>query len=157
MYFNRRAVGDGTPYFVHLLVGYGDAAICPVFQAMSRSDPAISVGQTVQENVSSRGNAILARREAILIVRIGDVNRLVELTVRIARVEDVSSFGSLVVALTRLRADRNSTERNPVTLNDFAGVKQLQSSFLLEYNYAVGAQRVAWGLGCDDLAQHANQ
>lgn len=73
-YFNGRAVGNGAPYFVHLLVGDGDAAVRPILQPMLRSNPAVSVGQAVDEDVPSGGNALLAGGCAFLRVWIRDVN-----------------------------------------------------------------------------------
>ena len=70
------------------------------------------------------------------------MNRLVELAVRVARIENVNSFGSLVIPLLGLRPDRISTQGDFVALDNFPLVEQLQSAFALEHHNAIRVQRL---------------
>ena len=132
-----RSIGNRRPDFVHLLVGNGDAAIRPVFQPMRCSHPAITVGQPMYVDVTPRGNAVSPRRGTIPIVRVRNVNRFIEMAMRIARIENISPFGGLVVSLAGLRSDWVSTERDPVSFEYFAFAHQLERSFLLQHKNPV--------------------
>jgi hypothetical protein len=71
------------------------------------------------------------------------VDRLIELTMRVARVQYVRSFGSLVISLPRLRADGIPAERNLVRFDDFSLVKKLKSALFLENHNSVSAKRAS--------------
>jgi hypothetical protein len=62
---------------------------------MSGANSTVTVGQPMNEDIASRRDAFSPRLLAVLNTRVGDVDRLVELTVRIAKVEKVSAFGVL--------------------------------------------------------------
>ncbi len=80
---DHRAVAHNSPDFINLFVGDRDTAIRPVSQAVILADPAISVGQSMNEDIASRRRAELVGVRAIFRIGIGNVDGFVELAVAI--------------------------------------------------------------------------
>src|SRR5580692_9095539 len=99
---------------------------------MSGAQIAKAIRQTVNKHVTARRHAVPLRLCAVMRAGIRNVNRLVELAVRVARIEHIEAFGSFVVSLARLGTNRIATQRNFVTLDYFSMVDQLQGPVLLE-------------------------
>ena len=68
------------------------------------------------------------------------MDRLVELAVGIAKVQDVDPLGRFVVSLPRLRSDGITAQSDSVRLDYLTLTKQLQCVLLLKHEYPVGVQ-----------------
>src|SRR5579859_3613675 len=115
--FNRRPIRHCVPDFVDLFVRDSNAPIGPILQPVRRPDRSVSVRQTMHEHVSSRRDALSPRRCTFALIGIGNVNGLVELAVRVAKIKNVGSLGSFVVPLPRLWPDRVASQRDLIRLN----------------------------------------
>src|ERR1700724_2128799 len=94
---NLSTIGYRPPYLIHFLISYGDTAVRPISEPVSGSDGAIAVRQSVDIHVAPGRETALLRPFEVPWTGIGDVDRLVELAVRIARVENVGAFRRFVI------------------------------------------------------------
>jgi hypothetical protein len=69
---------------------------------------------------------------AVFRVGVRDVQRTMEFAVRVATIEDVGSFRSLVVALLHLGSGGICAESDFVGLEDFSFIQKLQFMSVLE-------------------------
>lgn len=74
---------------------------------VSRSNETISVGKAVNENISAGRDSQPRCSFAVFRIRIGDVDRFVEVAVVIARIEDVKPLGRTMISLSFLCAHWN--------------------------------------------------
>jgi murein DD-endopeptidase MepM/ murein hydrolase activator NlpD len=109
-------------------------------QPVGRADEAIAPGQAMDENIASRRSAQLTRLSAVSRTRIGNVDRLVKLAMRIAEVEHINSFRRFVIALPRLRTDRLRAQRHFESLQNLVTVEKLERPLLFENQHAIRAQ-----------------
>src|SRR5215469_6158769 len=137
----RRAVLNQAPDLVDLAIGHGDAAICPVLQTMRRTDRSVAVRQSVNINVVARRDVRGCCLRFVLLIRIRDVEGLVELRVGIARIQNVVAFRSAVIALPLLWSDRFGSECNLILLYYLAATQKLQGSFVLDDDHLVDTIR----------------
>jgi len=66
----------------------------------------------MNHDVATGSDPALGRFLFVLIIRIGNVNRLVEAALRVSAVEDVATFRSLVISLLLFGANRRTSERH---------------------------------------------
>jgi hypothetical protein len=125
-YLDLRAIRNEPPDLIHLLVGDGNAALGPILQAMRASQTSVAVGQAVDHDVASGRRARLPRPGAIVGIRARNVKRAVELAVLVSAVDQVDSFRSFMVALTRLGTDRDGAQRNLVFAEGLPVPEKLQ-------------------------------
>ncbi len=106
------SVGHSVPDLVKFCIRHGDAAVRPILQPMSSANGAKTVGQSVNTDVASRRHPILAGKSAIMLARIRNVDRLVELALSIAEIQNVHAFGRLVISLSGFGSHGIATESN---------------------------------------------
>ena len=93
---------------------------------MKCAHPAESISDSVDHDVKTGGNAALCSACVIIIRRIGNVQRKMKAALRIPAVDLVDSFRRFHVALLFLRPDRAAAQRNAITLEPPAIVKERQ-------------------------------
>src|SRR5215831_11556562 len=69
--FDRRAIRDRAPDFVHLVIGHGNASVGPVAPSVLPPVPSQPMGESVNHNVAARTDACLACLRPIVLVWIG--------------------------------------------------------------------------------------
>ena len=94
-----------------------NTTVGPVADPVDASQPAESIQQAVDHDVSARVNAQFLRSHAVLRVGTRDVERAIKTAVLITAVENVVSFGRLVIPWSRFGTDRIAAQRDFV----FAG------------------------------------
>ena len=87
---------------------------------MHRTQPAEAIRQAVNHDVPAWGHAACTRLFPVLFVRIRDVNRFVELAIRVPAVKNVKAFGRLVIALLLLASRGRAPQSHLVGLKNFA-------------------------------------
>jgi hypothetical protein len=137
---NRGSVGHCLPDLVYFIIRHSDAAIRPVLQPMSGADDAETVGESMDKKVPSRGHTILAGKGAILLARIRNVDRLIELAVSIAEIQNVDAFGRLVITLPGIGTNGIAAERDLVGFFDFALAEEFERPLLLQHDDLIGAE-----------------
>jgi len=108
---------------------------------VSRTHKPISVRETVNKHVASRGDTTLPRGGPILSVWVRNMNHLVKLAVCVARIEHINSFRSPVITLPHLRTHGIPSQCDPRGLNHVPVIEQLEGSFFLDHRYEVYARR----------------
>src|SRR5260370_34258859 len=66
-------------------------------------------------NVAAGRDSTLGRSLLVLLIRIGNVNRLVKAALRVSAVEDVATLGSFVISLLLFGANRRASESHFVS------------------------------------------
>jgi hypothetical protein len=146
-YLDPSSVGHGLPDLVNLPISYGDASVRPVLQPVSGSDCAVAVGQSVDEDIASRGNAILPGKGAVMLARIRDVDRLVEPAMRIAEIQNVHAFGCPVISLSGLGSIWITPKGNLVGFDHLAMAEEFERPIFLQHDNFIGMQvRLRTGL-----------
>lgn len=135
---DRGADGNQGPDFVDLFVGYGDAAVGPIVQAMRGADPAVLGAEAVDFDVATGADAELASVFPVLCIGLGEMKGAVEDTRGIFAVDDVESFGSFVIALALLRAHGLATEGDLVCSEHRTATHERERALALFDDDAIG-------------------
>lgn len=135
--FNRSPVGHEFPDFVHFFIRHCDTPVGPVPCSVSRAHPSVAVWQAMNHDVATGRDSASRRSLFVLLIRIGNVNRLVELALRVAVVEDVTTLRSLVISLPLFGANRRASESHFVRTQNLAVRKQSQSALALHDDHLV--------------------
>ena len=91
----------------------------------------------MQHDVAARRRSKFAGSLPVLRIRIGYVNRTIELAVLVVPIQNVNSLRSLVVALSRLRTRRAAAESDFINLEYLFVVKQRERARALDYNHSI--------------------
>ena len=137
---DRRPIRHRVPNLLNLFIRHRDASIRPILQPMRRTHPPISIGQSVHKNIPAGRNSSRSSRGAIPRVRIRNVNRLVKLAMRVPRIENVRSLGSLVIPSLRFRPHWISTQSHFIRLDNFPLAQKLQRALFLKHDHSIGVQ-----------------
>jgi len=105
---------------------------------MQRSEPSETVGQAVDHDVSAGIDPGFGRSGFLLEGRIRDMERSVESTTGIPAVENVGTFGSLVISSSLLRPNRFAAQRDLITFQDCWTRHQGESALMFHYDKPVG-------------------
>ena len=155
--FYGNTVGNESPDFINFVVCNSDASVGPISQAMLFANPAVAVGKAVKIDIPARGNAEFSGAGAILGIGIRNVDGTVELAVRIAPVEPIDAFRSLVVALPDLGTDGIGSERDLVSPQHLVvAQKRERVSFFKDKN-AVRFDVLREGLGKHQAGANSGQ
>src|SRR3982074_128223 len=103
-----------------------------------------AIRQSVNKDTTSRRHSILSGKRPIVLTRIRNVDRFVELAVGIAEVQSIRAFRGLVISLFRFGSDGSASESDLVDLDHFAVAEEFELPFLLEHHDMVsprGGQR----------------
>jgi hypothetical protein len=85
----------------------------------------------MDEYIASGRNAILAGKVAVMLARVRDVDRFVELAVSVAEIQDVAAFGRLVIPLPGLGPHWITAESNVIGFDNFPLSEKLQRPLFL--------------------------
>src|SRR5690349_5394228 len=127
-----------VPDLVEFADGHGDAAIGAIARHVGADQPSHAMGQVVSHAVATGSDPALARAGYVICVGIRDVQRLIQLAVAVAPVNDVDALGGLVVSALSFATGGFAAERDFVALERFAIVHQHELAFALENDDAVG-------------------
>ena len=94
----------------------------------------------MHEDIAAGRDSPLAGGGTIARARIRNVDRSVELAVRIPRVKNVEAFGSFVVALPGLGTDRIAAKSDFIALDHFALLQECKGTIFLQDDDAIGMQ-----------------
>jgi len=111
---------------------------------MVGSNPAISIRKAVNHDVATGRKVQLLRELPVLIIRVRNVDRLVELALCIPPVENILALGRLVIALLLLLPDWGGAKRNLVCAESLALCHQIQLAIFLEDDNLIGPNRRRW-------------
>jgi hypothetical protein len=136
--FDRSPIGDGEPDFIHFVVGDGDAAIGPIVQPVGGANRAVAARQAVDEDVAAGGDAAFASCRSLRGSWIGNVERLVELALGVARIQNVNPFRGLVVSPLGLRSDGGAAESYFVFFGDSSMAQEPKDVFVFQDQDAIG-------------------
>jgi len=143
---DRGAVGDGAPDFVHLGIGDGDAALCPVDEALSRAEPAKAVADAVNHDVAPRVNASGARSCELRWGGIADAEGAIEGAVFVAADDPVRSFGDSVISGLLFGTETAAAERDAVLPDGPAASKKCEGVRMLDHQDGVDGGELLLGL-----------
>ena len=93
------------PYFINLCIRHGDAAIRPIGLAVQRPQIGKRPGQSMNHNCAAGPRTDTARSFLVCCTGIRNVQRQMELAMRIFCVDSVVALRRLVVAFNSLRAN----------------------------------------------------
>src|SRR5882672_385317 len=128
---NRRSVRHQLPDLIYLSICDRDASVGPVRCPVRCSQRPHAVWEPVNHDVATGRMSFFLSPTAVMLVGIRNVDGLVKPAVRIAPVEDVMAFGSLVIPLLFLCADRSASERHFVGADYLSVRQQIWSSLAL--------------------------
>jgi hypothetical protein len=94
----------------------------------------------VHEHIASGRNRLLAGKHTVMLAGIRDVDRLVELAVSIAEIQNVRTFGRLVISLSGLGPDGIASEGDFIRLDRFALAEEFERPLFLQHHNVIGAQ-----------------
>lgn len=138
---NGRTVVYQRPYLIHFLIAHPNAAIGPVFPGMQPPDPAPAIGQSVNHNAASRGNALLPGPFLVCLVRIRNVNGSVTGTPIISPIQGILAFRRLLITFPAFVSQWIVAQSNPAAQKALAFTKESHFAFAFYHNYFVRLAR----------------
>ena len=114
--FDRRSVWYNAPKLFNLFIGNRNATDRPIVHPVKRTDPAKSIPDSMYHDLGSSGNPTLGGSRLVLIGRIRNVKREMEVALRITTVDLVNAFWSLHIAFLLFCAARILPKRNVICL-----------------------------------------
>ena len=95
----------------------------------------------MNEYIASRRHTSRLCGGSVLRIRIRNMNGLIKLAVRVAPIQHIGTFRSLMISLLPLGPDRIAAQRNLIRLDHVPLAEQFECPLFLEYHYAVRMQR----------------
>ena len=123
----------GVPSATAFQISAFVTAIRPSVQSFARC----VFRRAVHHDLAARRHALCGGPRPVLIVRVGDVQRAVELALGIVAMGNVGAFRGLVVALLPLGSNRVSAERDLLSLEQLVSAHQRERSFFFQDVHAV--------------------